>query len=241
MADQKLYEHIANYLNNLLSKEEQEAFEQQIKTDSALKQELELHRSIQSQLSKKEDISNLKRIITDVTSQARSRNRKKWLGGLLLIICLAMAAWYVYFREQPKIDEQRIFASYYEKYPSYPVLRNEQDSSLFRQGLIAYSEEDYSTAIRLLEFKTTRDNKGILPFYLAMSYLENAQFDEAEKELTYLDEQTNSEFAEATTWYRALLLLRRQELDSAEILLKKLQSSTGKYEVLSKEILIKIQ
>ena len=126
---------------------------------------------------------------------------------------------------------------YYEKYPSYPILRNSQDTNIFKQGILAYAEGDYSKAIQIFDSAHTNNIQDVAPFYLAMSYLENAQYDRAKEQLTSMVNQGNSEFTEAILWYQALLLLRNKELDLAKPLLEKLQTSRGKYAMLSKEIL----
>lgn len=239
MNEQKIYEYISKYINGALSEQEAEQFRQRLEEDEAFRQEYELHRDLEKDLAKHQEISDLKQVIQAVT-QAPTKPKKYgyWALALVGVLTLLGLAWYYFIHPTPAESGPQLYQAYYEKYPPL-ILRNDSDSlSLFKQGMLAYADSDYPNAIAL--FKQIETDKRA-QFYLAMSYLENGADAKARQILDRIDPPENPELKEAIAWYQALLSLKQDSIYTAKKILSPLPFSSDSYDSMSGEILNKLK
>jgi tetratricopeptide (TPR) repeat protein len=110
------------------------------------------------------------------------------------------------------------------------TLRGPEDDSarLFEQGMERYARRDYQRAVASLTAAAAANPAAAhIQFFLGISYLMTAKDDDATRHLRETIALGDSPFLEAAHFYLAKALLRRANLDAAEIELKKVVDLRG--------------
>jgi tetratricopeptide (TPR) repeat protein len=226
-------EKIERYLSGQMEGIEKADFENEMKNNPVLKEQVELDKTLVEQIKYHAFVE--KQILHGKGELKRRKNLK-----LTAYTVLSLAAVFFILFFIPGIWQQNnyeeLFASAYQVYPNdyLPVDANFRGDaridSLELAAMTAYENKDFLNAeSKLKEILQTGENHE-LRFFLAMSQLENAKPDDAIESLQALYSLSeNFKYYEQTRWYLALAYLKIQRKDEAKRLLNELSEIKGYY------------
>lgn len=230
------------YFSNQLTTKEQEAFDALLETDSEFKEQFDFERSVQEVIrdQKSSDLKEkLKGFESEISSgqeekvvtlkpKASFNSYKKWM--IAASIALLMGLGYLGFDNLSGPNYNRLYEENFQSYPNtaYAITRGESDEdTLKREAFVAYETDNINEAISLFTRLQQKEDSETVNFYLAQSYLQANQSQEA---ITLLDNviQVNGEFKPQALWYISLAYLKLKEKDKALVSLNALVED-GRY------------
>lgn len=221
---------IQNYINQKLSEQEVQDFEERLSSDPSFATQVQDYRNVQNAI-KENERTNLKAMLQDLEVQEGDRQEepvsftKKYrhIYAAAAIIIFSIIGFQ--FLEQGPTN-QDLYASFSQPYPNTlkPITRGEETTDELSKALQAYEAEDYKSAsTRLDRVLQSNPNPDIL-FYKAMSLYNDGKQQEATAALNMLKNK-NTNYTPQVYWYSALLALKndntqlaREQLDSLSML-----------------------
>lgn len=206
---------IDKYVLNQLSVEEQQQFDNWLKTDPKFKSEVTFYQNLAAAAREKEKDTlkqQLEKRELKIANKGKRRLKKILLvslGTLMLI-----AAFVGYRLEKMKKSPEGIYASHYEVYPNvyFPVTRGNTD--VMTQAFTAYENGDFKTAAEMLDERIKTSSAVELQFYQAMSYAEMGNFPLAIGKLENM-KRFGSDYLDEAYWYLGLFYLKQLNYNAA--------------------------
>jgi hypothetical protein len=233
---------IEAYLNNEMLGDDLLSFENRLKIEPELAEELALHRQIRGFI-KENEVANLK---NEVQSWLKEEDKntlelkpkfeqKTSLFSFSNIIKIAAAiiivsgiSWYFFSNKTSESLENQYLAELTNQAP--PQLQGEDDRAIWAQ---AYREKKYKQVISILQNKKNTSPEEI--YYLGLALSADNQLDKALIEFSK-NLVTKSVYAEKAEWAKALIYLKLYKKIEAKQLLKKIGESDSQYRDLSFKI-----
>lgn len=225
-----LFLRIESYLDSQMSEVDRLAFEQEIHTDLALAQEVELQRDTRA-LLKLHSQHRYKQILQDYDDELGAADvpettgkiiqpiwRQTWFRAAAGFAFLLIAAYGLLYMQ---FNNRSIGRDAFSPYNNAMTVRHSDAAinALFQKGLDAYSHGQYEQAIQLFS-QLPKDSTQILSrLYLGISYLATDQADAAIQELQFVKASSVS-LQENARWYLALAQLK---IDEQELAMKELE------------------
>jgi len=189
---QELLETVEHYLNNRMSDDELEKFENKFNNDKAFKSQVEdiktLLLGIESQSLKEklevfhDDIPD--KIVARNSSKVRYLQFIKIAAAAAIIIALG-SLWFL--NQNPNA---KLYTDYFSPDPGLATIMSSNSNFKFYDAMVNYKQGDYKTAISkwttLLETKSQNDT---LNYFLGVAHLANKQEIEA---IPYLEKVTTN-------------------------------------------------
>lgn len=223
------------YLSDSMTSEEKKAFEQELKTNSELKNEVELQRKTFALLEAAAYIETKDKI--------RAINQKSGgsIGGTLLKVAAVLLVLLIptYFILNNQFNDQHLFADYAQPYPDRITTMGLSDQDYVSEAMEAYNSEEYAKAAKL--FKKVRLS-GIkydqIALYEAVSLTYSGQ---ARVAVELLEKKMDKESQNYTSleWQLILSLLASDQGDKAKTQLKKFLKHNDGYQQEKAESLLK--
>lgn len=253
----KYTEIIGKYLNGELKREELDAFEEKLETDTLLQQELKLEQELDG-IILDEDVLGFRKEVIGVREEMLEQKKttraitpvrfgeSKWYLMAASIVVLIGLAGYFYFLQNQTVSNERLFAQYYSAYPSDIAERSDEISpnDPFILGLTEYEEASFYGAIRFLTISVGDDNQNFTAWlYLGISYLETDSLLKASKGFNIIVNDQNNLFIEQAKWYLALTYIKandKKHQQKIHNLLNSIVEDNGDRAKEAKEILEKI-
>ncbi|MFK7948038.1 MAG: hypothetical protein AB8G11_10625 [Saprospiraceae bacterium] len=250
-----LQEKIESYLNNTLSGEELAAFEEQLANDKELAKEVFLvkdtNEAIQDMVIEEEYLPQLQELNNkyfkkkSVETVATKKNSSIIIAVVIILGLLAGFFGWQYLTDTEEVDEEAIFAAYYEPYAADELTRGETDATTtYEEAIALYNKSDFVSAIPILEQQITNEtNKIPAQILLANCYLSNEpkELQAAIDLLKPLSTDTSHSFTEVAQWYLALAYIEHEKLNLAQPILQEIaDKEIGKYPKMAKEVLLKM-
>lgn len=251
---------IDNFLFGELDDKELLEFKRLLEEDVEFKKEVELMRHVVTGFEKRGESTALRDIqalsskkeFESIIQKAGKAHRKKNHKTLYSLITVGVAAAiliFVYIGMQPAYSTSSLYKEYYVTtlYENIPVrdgglLSNEQ-LSLRAEATELYKEGQYAHALELYnKLKAEIDSKYIpedVLLYSAICLIEEALHDKAIESLKTLYNE-GVYFSDTAGWNLALCYLKKGDREDAKHILTKLIEGKTEYEVISKELLSKI-
>ena len=209
---------IEKYFSRTLTEIELEEFNALYKNNPEFKNEIDFLKNV-ALVSEKEDAANFKlklQAFEEELSSKKTNKKSAWIKPLTMAAAVLLIAFCINFFWDSSIDEDQLFAHYFEpsKNVSAPIVRSESEENIQKEAFINYSEDNYENAQLLFEkaYKTTQ--KPELLFYQGNALLASGKNQEAinifKKHLTFSDTLSNR-----THWYLALAYLKTKDLKQA--------------------------
>ncbi|MBQ0735977.1 tetratricopeptide repeat protein [Aquimarina celericrescens] len=228
---------IDKYLDDTMSSEEKKAFEDRLRTDSFLAEELKLQKDIRliyedkewiqgnksvlrskhakelNSFLKSEEAFSLQKTIKEVILEQQdtnSRNRTFYFVGIAAVLVVLIVISF-FINSENKYDQ---LYSQYIQLDSLPslVTRGEQDTQLIIKGQMYFEDQKYEEAIRAFsEYRNSITSKSIEPsvyVYTGISYIELRDFENALKQFELLS-KSNTLHSKKANWYRAMVYLKQ--------------------------------
>lgn len=230
---------IEEYLRGDLSSEEVKNFEHRLKTDEDFKREFEFEKQLfetineeswsfsdpnskkvndYKTLTQEKDIQNLKVSLNKINKES-SKHKKTKLSYILYLAAASVIIFLVVFQflKSQKPSQTELYYKYanYQDLPSFVTRSSSESYNNLVEAKEDFEQQDYQTSID--KFSSVLDKKtgdARIYLYLGLANLELQQYDEAEKMFNQL---INSDLIDHQKgyWYKALLYLKKGELESA--------------------------
>lgn len=216
--NQATFETIQSYLRRELSQEARNNFERKMEMDSSLKEQVELHRSVNAEMGDADSLLFRKRL-AQISSQLKEEKKRKlsfsWKIAAALFFVFGLLV-YLFF--QTVGDKTNLFEDYYVAYPIEDIMRGNSANS-FEPALELYSKHEYEKAVGLLEMasKKNPDNFAI-DLYLGNCFL---NIDEERKAIEFFEKIPKENiYFEHAQWYLALTYIKMNQMEKANATLK---------------------
>lgn len=247
MTTEEKYERIEQYLSGKLDGEALVDFEQQLKNDVDLQNELNLHREIEENL-KGEKIHQLRDVLKSVDQQWQAPqtesqptkvqpiNRLKYIRGIGLMAAsflLLLFAYQTYFSAE-QASKPNLFSANFEPYKMILSERSELDDStnvvVLNRAITAYRNQGYASAATTFQSLQNQYPKIVAyHFYKGLSLLANEETTAAIEAFEQILKTPKHFFTEQSEWYLALAYLQKGEESIAKTQLQKIKKGAFQY------------
>lgn len=218
------------YFTRALSPSEQLYLNQLLEEDAAFKADFVFQQNVQRTIQQKERLK-LKKHLQEIEKRERfwfSFKNNKMLPIAASLIVITLLSWLIFTLNKP-IDTQKLYATYYAKYPnSYvPITRGTADSTTLYKAFDAYEKNNFDLSIQLLKEVKKLQATEEINFYLAQALIQENKTQEATVLLEGLVSK-KSNLAPQSLWYLSLIYLKNNNIAKAKENLKTLER-TGLY------------
>jgi tetratricopeptide (TPR) repeat protein len=242
--ESEIFEKIALYLQGELKGEELAIFEEQLKNDAALREQVSLYKTIDNEMKQKmtgsEEESKLKETLSgfnkkyfnqpgSTTAPVRSINeRRKWLFAAAAIVFIVLAAAYWSFFSGSKGNE-KLYAQY-AVYPSLSVQRGGKDPvKALQDAITAYNNRNFTEALKgLNSYLQTDSSDTELLLAEKICLIETGDYQHAIDGLNNIVLK-NEIFASQALWYKALAYLKQNNKTECKKVLSAIPSGADTY------------
>lgn len=225
------------YLNNELVGEELTDFEERLQNDSEFNEEFEIYKTLEDSLSSKfeneEEETVLRNTLSDLGSkfikeeeiQKKETKVVPLFNYRKLMVAASIAVLIGFFLFK---NGTPVYGDYSNHNSLELIVRGDNNESLLTAEE-AFNAKDYNEALKQLTNLT-----GILPedieiqLYIGICNLELNNFDEAGTIFNKIS-AGDSSFASTGTWYKALSLLKQENLSGCKEVLKTIPESAPEY------------
>jgi len=171
MKDQELQEYIEQYLDDQLTIDEKDAFEERLLNDAEFKEEVEIAKEIISGIEGASFRKQMALIHEEETKGANQQIKPainlNWIYGIAATITLVIIAWWLL---PQTLSNDALFDRHFQPYGSLLSVRGDNYTGL-EKAMKYYGKGQFAEAIELLE-KDVSDKYIIdQKFYLGISYL----------------------------------------------------------------------
>jgi tetratricopeptide (TPR) repeat protein len=237
------YDIISQYLAGELVGEELIAFEKKLQTNTALANEVQLYKTIETELydslKNKLEKENLTATLTTLGNAHFKKNEakvvainKRWWYAAAAVAA-AVILFFILMPNKTKTEpfnNETLFAGYVAK--SVDELsfgqRGKNDSLLIKAASL-YNKKEYATVLPILENEIA-DNPNETQLILAtgVCYMQTGQYNFA---INFFDQIANGKtaFASKAQWYKALVLLKQNKLADCKLALQQIPNNADDY------------
>lgn len=233
---------IENYLSNKLAEGDKKRFEESLKLDEGLRDEVGKISMVYNALDEIGAKKLMKRF-AEIEAKLNpfksvkfeSKIYLRWAASIALIALLS-----IWFYFSGSISNQDLFIANYSAYPNVesPISRSDQGSDAV---WLAYEKGDYDKAYEGFEVRVTTNKEDIASwFYLGICAIELNKLPEAENALDMVVNSSNDKYREQAHWYLALSYLKAGDESMTIIVLEDIKKSKSTYTQRAKELLSKL-
>ncbi|MEL6866338.1 MAG: hypothetical protein AAFP19_18060 [Bacteroidota bacterium] len=227
--DEQLYDQIEQYLDRKMSKETHQSFEERLQNDPELAAEVQLHRDLGMAIQQEEaDLAfrkNLRTIRNNRKASLRPLPRRRWMriaSAAAAVLVLLVALSYLF---QSPTNPSQVADRYLDLPPISLTEKSANTESTLLKAEQFYKEQNFSAAAPL--FRQYLENNPVsydVQLYAGLAYLKSEQYPQA---LAAFDVILNSDALNRSEaqWYKALCLLKMDQLSAAQKLLQALSQS----------------
>lgn len=249
-------DHIERYLGGDMSGSESASFEQEMTTNSGLREELALVRDI-DQAIMEHDVMQLRGRLQDISGESLSSvltERSVGVGGVRIgrrFVISAVAASLVLLLglsgllSRQTASETDIYGRYYSRYEPSGIVRSDGANAdeLMLAGMQKFESRDYEAALNLFGELLSRDASNMAGhFYSGISYQETGKYDHALNEYKTVISNADNLFTEQAEWYSGLCYLQTGDTRKAVRQFRDIaQREDGYYRDKARDILRKLR
>ncbi|MCB0687524.1 MAG: hypothetical protein KDC53_13405 [Saprospiraceae bacterium] len=223
-----LMDRMDSYLEGNMSDTETKAFEMELDSNPELASALAKHRetilTIQS--------VGLQKDLAKVMERNREREKQKSktisinrnLIAIAASVVLLLGAFF-FLRPAATTPGLALYEELYQKDPGLPTLMGATDNPIFMDAMVSYKEGDYKKALESLDvLKIANPQNDTLAFYQGLCHLE---LDQPQKSIQAFEQIDPAKpvWGVKAEWYRALALLKNNQLDQAKVILQKIANA----------------
>ncbi len=220
---------IDEYLFGQLSPEERSAFERRLATDSDLADALMLQKETLA-LVELEGDERLRAKVRKVHLEQKKQGRP-WVWYLLGALLFLLFAWGIYhfFGQTPTTNSEKLFAQHFQTYPLHLAERNTDEATDLLKAADYFQQNDFASAIPVLEQSLARDANPKTRLALGISLLGVQKIEEAQSHFRQLIESKDVLFYTSALWYNALAQLQQGDINACKNSLTKIAADTPFY------------
>ncbi len=218
-----------HYFSNELTPEQQQQFNELLKTDSEFKAQFDFEKDLQKAIRDSEAKGLKAKLVgfeKDLAQETQMRTLRPNYSKFAMAASVALLVtigWLAYNYSGTNFG--KLYDSNFQQYPNtvYTITRGDTIESLERKAFSAYETGDYDTAIDYFEKIPVNERKEYHDFYSALSHM-NLKRDKEAQQLFKKVIASKSEFAAEATWYLALVSIRKEDKNQAIQYLNELTS-----------------
>ncbi|WP_323786863.1 hypothetical protein [Psychroserpens sp.] len=216
---QELLETVDRYINETMSIDELETFENKLKNDSAFKTQVDdiktLLLGIESQ-SLKEELENFhNEIPQNLVEKKSAKVRFLQFRKIAVAASLVIALGSFWFFNQNSND--KLFANYFSPDPGLATTMGENSNYEFYDAMVNYKQGDYNTAIsKWQQLQSIKPENDTLNYFLGVAHLANSNENKAIIHLEKTTMQAKSAFINEAYYYLGLAYLKTNNLQLAK-------------------------
>lgn len=212
---------IEHYLSNEMAPAELMAFEQELKTNSDLANELKFSQSIDSALMRDDIIDLREKLIATIQSDrdvkkvvpAIEKQTHKWWYAAAAVITIFAVATTLYLQMPRTATNDSLFREYYNAENIVDQTRSNQN---IVDAVVKFQQKDFRSASALFKRILETDNSNIAVwFYYGISNIETGNYDNSIKAFTLIINQNDNLYIEHAEWYLGLCYLKSNQGDKA--------------------------
>ncbi|MEL6672661.1 MAG: hypothetical protein AAFR61_10740 [Bacteroidota bacterium] len=238
MNDKDLFDQVQDFLEGNLNEAESQAFQEALKQQPALAQELKKQQLAQRLLLETATLSWKQSLKPAASPRPSPFLRPINIAAAILV--LASLGWIIWQNTRPA--PQSLLAQYAEAYPAPNLRSTSQELDLFRQGAIAYQQADYAGAVTLWQNMTPAESRyDESQFYTSVALLMQQKAQAALPLLELLHQRKDPRFGQAIQWYLSLAYVDTQAFSSAIPLLQALADQASPYQARARRLLADIK
>jgi len=213
------------YIDHELTGEDLFDFERRLSNDDEFRWRFELHRQERTDV----EASFLREEMSSWTLIEHKKDQGKWKlspvqRALLLLCVLVLLAILVFRKKAPNIPmdtPQQMFVEYFQPDPGLPTLMQGADANLFMDGMVLYKIGEYELALD--KWNAITQPSDTLSYYLGQTAIARKKWEVGHQYLSSIP-RTSPFFLESQ-WFKLLLSLRENQMDSARTFMKLLEAA----------------
>ena len=237
---QELFEKIENYLNNDLPGTDKEQFEKELQENEELRNEVQLHREMQTAIGDADTIAFRKKI-EPLSSEKRSKKSISSSSILKIAAVFIVILATTFFLIQSKNNNGNgLFQDYYVLYPVEDLLRGQSANEQRQQLLKKYSNMEFAEIVDDLESLSAEfPEDSSLQMYLGNCYLNTGADTKA---VSLFDKiPADSKHYDHAQWYLALAYLKEENREMAKKTLEHIVSRASIHKENALELLSELE
>ncbi len=249
----EIRQRIEAYLGGTLPAEEALLFEQEMKTNPVLLEEVELSRQINHYL--KGDMEMGKLPENEYTQKLRAylrseeaekvkaslqkaeqdynnlkkptKNKNYLLVAATIALLLISTVGYNFFGKQ---NPEKLYTQYYTTSDLPSVINRDEDASMFEVGVLAFNKNEYASALSSFENYIETENPIDYSVFL-YSGIAHLEMNELENAIADFDRVTLSNSIDSSKgrWFKALAYLKVKETEKAKNVLTEIVKSSSNF------------
>jgi predicted Zn-dependent protease len=232
---EKQYLTFEKYIDQELNKEEKNAFEAKLNSDSELQKEFEIYKSLNSSLDTKfkneESEIALRKTLNNLGAKFIKQNKAKKqkiislfnYKSIMIAASIALLISLFIFK-----NGKPVYNDFSNHNALELVVRGENNSTIVKAEN-AFNSKNYKEALQQLTILSNAyPNDTEIKLYQGISYLELGNYTNAETIFNEIS-QGNSAFATTAIWYKALSYLKQKKFKECKAILKTIPKGSDKY------------
>ena len=213
---------IDKYVNDTANAEEVIQIENLINNNKVISDEVRFRQNIKA-VATKADEDHFKSALEEISGEAKTSKPIKtlyWIFAAAAIVAIGFFG-YDFWSVKPSED---LFSKHFEPYRNVvsPVVRGETEMDSLSQAFFYYENKNYDKALSYFEILEQQDKNSILEFYQAMVLIEKEKYKDAYQLLESYSNTTKPKLLAQSLWYKALLNIRKGDIEKAKIQLEDL-------------------
>lgn len=227
--NEELYISFENYLNDEMTADEKNNFEENLQDDQQFRESFELYKQTTRFLATKlsSDTSDFKQNLDSISkeyfkqenSKFKVINLKSWYFAVAASVALLFGAWFFTQNSNPSYED------FDDHENAYFIERNDSDSNL-KTAQDFFNKKDYKNAVA--SFEKIEIIQPEQMYFYAIALIETNNYSKAEILLKSI-KQGNSAYKFKATWYLALLNLKQEKIQETKSYLKLIPKDADEY------------
>ena len=259
-----VFDHIDRYLDGDLTPEELLVFNQELQSNTELREQVKLEKDMRALLSdddwvqtdrgaisnneegkklktfyQSDEAQSIQNTIQEVIQGNRTKGKRKfiWLS-IAASVAVLLTSTFLIFKDSGTSD---LYAAYINKEELPSMITRSNGEGVLEKAQLFFEEGNYKKAIENFEdYQKQKDSLNPLSYiYLGISYLEEAEYKKAKEQFALLS-KSNTLQSEKADWYLLLTYLKQSNKKEAKRVLDKILQSQNSYNY-NKALLIKEQ
>ncbi|MCD4746317.1 MAG: tetratricopeptide repeat protein, partial [Bacteroidales bacterium] len=232
----KNIELIEKYIDGELDDEKTNLFQNMLKNNPALAEEVNLRNEVNNAV-KESDIIDLREQLEKIHKSFENNPKKgivisifkkkifRPICAIFILIILSGALIYIF--NINSISNDKLFSMYYQPYEATLIIRSGDDMDImFKQAIQKYEDKDYESALSLF----TQLESGIMVnYYSGITNMELENYNEAINLFQYIINHNNNLFVQQAEWYLGLCYLKTHQNEKAIEIFKKIKKDDNSY------------
>lgn len=240
---------ISKYLEGELDSISAARFEEDLKNDPLLRQEMELYKEVDEALADTEVMEfrmQLREMHTRINSETYTSPKPRIRRAAYLTVAASLSVLFVFsavnlFRFN---NSQKLLKKYYQPYEITSVNRSSSSDAdrTLRNAMEKYQNKEYGEAVSLFEKVLVNDPTEMsCQLYSGISYFEIEEYRKAGKSFSKVIEHNDNLYIEQAKWYLGFCYLKTEEKDKAIKQFTQIANSKSFFNEKAREILKKLQ